>query len=398
MTTAPISPLGAESGPTRLITRQFVILAISTSCFFFGFGSLNVLLPQYVVDELGGSEAAAGLAIGSMAFSAIVTRVWFGRLADRRGARLIMLIGAVLAATATVLTVFTTSLATLIATRLIYGAGQAAFFTGSTTLSIDLAPVHRRSQAASYILVAVHVGAGIGPVIAVGLSDRFSYDTIWLITAGMIALAGVFATFLSYRPPDHLAPPSPLINTDALAPGVVSLLGIFSFNGFLVFAPLYAREVGLSNVGLVFFVASFTVALVRVTLGWVPDRIGPIRAGTIALSITAGGALIAALWPEPEGLFVAAAVLAMGLSLQSPSLIAVTVQAVPANERGSAMATFTGFFDVANAIVGPTIGLIVLGAGYREAFLVATAMAIVGLVVLRLVVAPRWHRHHVAPT
>ncbi|MEM8619830.1 MAG: MFS transporter [Actinomycetota bacterium] len=392
MTTAPITSLGAESGPPRLITGEFIVLAIATSCFFFGFGSLNVLLPQYVVDDLGGSEAAAGLAIGSMAFSAIVTRVWFGRLADRQGARLIMLIGAVLAASGTLLLVLTTSLISLVATRLLYGAGQAAFFTGATTLSIELAPVDRRSRAASYILVAVHVGTGIGPVIAVGLSDRFTYDTIWVITAAMITVAGVFTAFLSYRPPDHFARPSPLVNRHALAPGVVSLLGIFSFNGFLVFAPLYAREVGLSNVGLVFFVASFTVALVRLTLGWVPDVVGPIRASTGALLLTALGALIAALWPEPAGLFAAAAVLAMGLSLQSPSLIAITVEAVPANERGSAMATFTGFFDVANAIVGPTIGLILLGASYREAFLIATGMALAGLVVLHLAVAPRWRR------
>ena len=161
MSTVPIIGLEAAPGHQRLFSRQFAILAAATSCFFLGAGAVNVLLPQYVVDDLGGSEASAGIAMGSMAVSALVSRIWFGRLADRRGARLILVIGAVIAAIASVLLVFTTSVIAVIVTRLIYGAGQAAFFTGATTLSIDLAQDHRRSQAASYILIAVHVGMGI---------------------------------------------------------------------------------------------------------------------------------------------------------------------------------------------------------------------------------------------
>lgn len=391
MSTVPIIGLEAGSGPQRLLSRQFVILATATSCFFLGAGATNVLLPQYVVDDLGGSEAAAGIAMGSMAVSALVSRVWFGRLADRRGARLILVIGAVIGAVASALLVFTGSVAGVIATRLLYGAGQAAFFTGATTLSIDLAPEHRRSQAASYILIAVHVGMGIGPIIAVTLADRMSYDTIWLLTAGVLTLAGIVASTLAYRPPDHAAEPSPWIHPNALGPGFVSLFGVIAFNGFLMFAPLYAREVGLAQVGLVFTVASITIVVVRLVFGWVPDAIGPIKAGSGALVLTGFAAVVVALWAQPAGLFVGAALLAIGLSLQSPSFIALAVDGVPASERGSAMATFTGFFDVAAALVGPMFGLIVTGFSYRAAFLIAAAMSMVALAILRLIVAPQ-HR------
>jgi MFS family permease len=53
------------------------------------------------------------------------------------------------------------------------------------------------------------------------------------------------------------------------------------------------------------------------------------------------------------------------------------------------MATFTAFYDIAGAIIGPMLGLIVAGVGYRAAFLTTAAMAAIGLVLLRLVVAPR---------
>ena len=389
MSIAPIVGLGTEHDPPqRLLSRQFGILAASTSCFFLGAGALNVLLPQYVVDELGGSPATAGIVMGSMAVSALVTRVWFGRLADRRGARRILVIGAVLAAVATALLVVTTTIAAVIATRLLYGAGQAAFFTGSTTLAIELAPDHRRSQAASYILIAVHVGMGIGPMVAVTLADRLSFDSIWLIAAGLIAVGGLVAAMLSYRPPDPHAGPSPWIHPNAVGPGFVSLFGVAAFSGFLMFAPLYAREIGLVHVGLVFTVASITIVIVRLAFGWVPDAIGPIRAGSGALILTAFAAVVVALWAQPAGMFVGAMLLATGLSLQSPSFIALAVDGVPSNERGSAMATFTGFFDIAGALVGPMFGLIVTGATYRAAFLVSAAMSVFALVILRLIVAP----------
>ena len=183
-----------------------------------------------------------------------------------------------------------------------------------------------------------------------------------------------------------------MLHPNALAPGFVSFLGIVAVNGFLDFAPLSARDIDLANVGLVFTVASLTIVVVRLLLGWVPDVIGPIRAGSGALLLTAAGALVVALWAEPAGLFVGAVMLAGGLSLQSPSLIAIAVEGISPNERGSAMATFTGFFDIANAIVGPTIGLIVAGTGYRAAFVTAAIVALAGLVFLRVVVAPRWNR------
>jgi MFS family permease len=143
------------------------------------------------------------------------------------------------------------------------------------------------------------------------------------------------------------------------------------------------------HIGLVFTVASITIVIVRLVFGWVPDAIGPIRAGTGALLLTAFAAVVVAMWAQPAGMFVGAMLLATGLSLQSPSFIALAVEGVSPNERGSAMATFTGFFDISAALVGPMFGLIVTGGTYRDAFLVGAAMSLVALVILRLIVAPR---------
>ena len=56
------------------------------------------------------------------------------------------------------------------------------------------------------------------------------------------------------------------------------------------------------------------------------------------------------------------------------------------------MATYTAFFDIANALIGPVIGIIVATSGYRAAFLTAAAASGVALVVLQSIVAPTWRR------
>lgn len=382
------------AGSERLVTPQFAILMLTGSVYFFGVGGLNSLIPPYIVDELGGSETTSGVVMGSFAISALVTRAAFGRTADRHGARRIIVMGALIAAASMVILLTTTSVFGAIAARLVLGAGGAAFMTGATLLSIELAPEERRSQAAAFILISFHAGMGTGPLVAERVLDATSYATIWWLIAGLTLAAAAIGMVLHHRPgiADPNEDPAPLIHPAALGPGVVTLLGVVAFNGFLMFVPLYAREVGLDDVGIVFAIASITIVIARLFFGRVPDIIGPIPAGTYALGLTAFAAVVISLWASPTGLYVGAALVAAGLSLQSPSFMKMAVEGVSPRERGSVMATFTAFYDVAGAAVGPMLGVMIAAFGYRSAFLLTGACSAVAIVVLWLLVAPAWNQ------
>lgn len=377
------------SSPPSLLTREFWTLAAAASVYFLANGAFNAILPRFVVDDLGGSEATAGFVMGSMAISAMITRMWWGRISDRRGARRILAMGGAITAVAYLVLLASPTLVGAVLARMLVGAGGAAFMTGATVLSIDLAPDNRRSEAASYILIAFHVGLGIGPLAAEGLLGSHSSPRLWLALSAVAGLGGLVAMLLPHRPGDPHAVPGPLIHPAALAPGLVTLLGVAAFNGFLTFVPLYGREVGLHDVGLVFTTASLTIVASRMLLSRVPDAVGPVRAGTGALAVTVVASVIVAVWAAPAGVFVGAVLLAAGLSLQSPSFMSIAVEGVDASERGATMATFTASFDVANALIGPTIGLIVSGVGYRPAFLASGLMSVAAIVVLHVIVAPR---------
>ncbi|MEM7323630.1 MAG: MFS transporter, partial [Actinomycetota bacterium] len=90
MTSRPDTP--------RLMTPEFRALTVASSIYFAGTGILNALMPTFVVDELGGTEATAGTVMGVLAISALLTRPFFGRMADQHGARRILLLGAAISA------------------------------------------------------------------------------------------------------------------------------------------------------------------------------------------------------------------------------------------------------------------------------------------------------------
>ena len=75
--TNPPASVPSPPAPDRLISREFAILMVTASVYFLATGAVNALLPKFVVDELGGTEATAGFVMGSAAFSALATRIWF---------------------------------------------------------------------------------------------------------------------------------------------------------------------------------------------------------------------------------------------------------------------------------------------------------------------------------
>lgn len=376
--------------PIRLLSREFVTLGLATMLFFGAMGAANPILPKFVADVLHGSDTTVGIVMGSFAVSSLALRVWFGRLGGRRGARLLVLAGCVLGAGGMLLFAAVHTVALALVARLVLGAAQAALMTGSTVLAIDLAPVARRGEAASYILVAFHLGLGLGPVVGESVLHRSSYHRVFLVLGAMM-IAGMFVAFLLPRRPGHPdAPTSPWLHPTGVAPGLVAAFGIVAFVSFSTFVPLYAREIGLDNVAPVFVVASIAIALVRIAASRVPDRIGPIRSGTIALGVTVVGTVVLAAWSAVPGVYLAAAVLAGGMALQTPSLIPVAVHGVDPHERASAMATFTMFMDLSVALTAPVFGLIAGGAGYRLTFLTGGVAAAIAVVLLYTVLAPRW--------
>ena len=363
---------------TRLVTGRFFVVTLATFAYFLAIGSLLPTLPRYVEEELGGDGFAVGLVVGSFAVSAAVVRPWAGRIGDRYGRRLLLSGGALLVGLATLTYSLAEAVAALVALRLLTGLGEAAVFVGAATATQDLAPAHRRGEAASYFSVALYSGLALGPALGEHLADANGYDRVWLVSGLSALVAAGLGLGTPHVPNRQAHRPVSLLHPAALGPGLVLMLGLIPFTGFAAFLAVYGPDIGLEDTGPVFFAYAGLVLAIRIFGAKLPDRLGWRRASTMALVAVATGAAVIALWASVAAVWVAAVCLALGMSLLYPALFSAALHDVPEHERSQAVGTFSLFFDLSQGVGAPLLGVVVALSSERGAFAVAALVGASG--------------------
>ncbi len=366
-----------------LLTPRFVALVSGVTLYFLGLNMTLSVLPLFVEGELGGTDAQVGIAVSSFGLAAACIRPVIGPLGDRHGRQRLIVSGAIVAGLATIATATATSLGMVIAFRALAGLGEAAVFVGAASAAQDLATEERRGEAASYFSLAIYSSLFLGPPLGEWISETFGNDTAWVLAGGLAVLAastGIVAPGAPTEPP-----PKPerrvLLHRAALRPGAVLFLGLLGYTGFLAFAALHAEEVGIANTGTVFTVFALVIIFLRIFAAKLPDQLGPIRTSRISLSCGAVGLAVLAVWTEPVGVYVGAAILAVAQSFLFPALFALVVDDAPDAERSHAISTLSMFFDLAFGLGGPVIGLVSDTFNRSTAFAVSAGIATFALAV-----------------
>ena len=360
-----------------LLTPRFVALVSGVTLYFLGLNMTLSVLPLFVEGELGGTDAQVGIAVSSFGLAAACIRPIIGPLGDRHGRQRLIVSGAIVAGLATIATATATSLGMVIAFRALAGLGEAAVFVGAASAAQDLAADERRGEAASYFSLAIYSSLFLGPPLGEWISETFGTDTAWVLAGGLAVVAastGIVAPGAPAEPP-----PKPerrvLLHRAALRPGAVLFLGLLGYTGFLAFAALHAEEVGIANTGTVFTVFALVIIFLRIFAAKLPDQLGPIRTSRISLSCGAIGLAVLAVWTEPVGVYVGAAILAVAQSFLFPALFALVVDDAPDAERSHAISTLSMFFDLAFGLGGPVIGLVSDTFDRSTAFAVSAGIA-----------------------
>jgi MFS family permease len=368
-----------------LITPVFLLIMLSTFAYFVSIGSLIPILPRYVEGPLDGGNVAVGVAVGAFAITAVLLRPIAGRVSDERGRRILIVSGGVLVGLTTLGLVAVDSLAPLIVLRVLTGIGEAFFYVGAASTINDLAPDHRRGEALSLFSLSLYAGLAVGPVLGeLVLAGTNSFGTVWVVSAASALVSGVACI----RVPDTRIKDAPgvgprrVIARVALLPGIALATSIWGLSGFNGFVPLYALELGLDGSRVAFLIFSVIVLLLRLVGARIPDRLGHLRTARIALSVSVTGLTVIGLWQTVTGLYVGAAIFALGQALIFPSLMSYVVSRAAPSERGSVVGTFTAFFDLAFGLGAVSLGAVSEALGYRGLFLSAAAVAGAGLVML----------------
>jgi predicted MFS family arabinose efflux permease len=307
-----------------------------------------------------------------------------------------MLVGASLFAASVLAYPLASSTAGLASLRLLTGAGEAFFWVGAVTAVFDLAPPERRGEAMSIASLALYIGIGLGPLVGELAIERVGFGAAWVLAAA----AALTSLVLVLRVPDTRprdaageppgsAPRHRLLHPAGLLPGLLLLSSILGMAGFLTFVPLYAMDIGMDGSRVVLLVFAGIVVGIRSVGARIPDRLGSARATRMALALSAAGLALMGTWRSPAGLLAGAAVLAVGIALLTPAVMALAVEGAPPGERASVIGTTSAFLDLVFGLGPATLGFVAAAVGRPETFLAGATVAAAGWV---LVVATRLGR------
>ncbi|HEX2174152.1 MAG TPA: MFS transporter [Dehalococcoidia bacterium] len=385
------------AAPSRLFTGNFLRLCIAALLFMGSMFVVVPVLPLYV-KSVGGTEIDVGLVMGSFTLTSLVLRLMVGRWLDQgwRRRRLLWTGVGIFFAAALIYPV-ARAIAPLLGLRLFQGTGMALYNTTSTSLVAESVPLTRLGEAMGFYGMATTLGMAVAPALGAAiLGWSGGFLPVFVASGVLVVLAGV-VTFGIQEPPRKEAKHvrwRDLFNRRAWLPFVLALSASSAFTVILTFLPLLVEARGHGNAGLFFTVYSLITLVVRVVAGRASDRFG--RGVAIVPGLLATGAALAvlALFASPAGFWAAAVVFGLGFGISNPALSALSVEVVPADQRGSAIATYVAGFELGIGAGSIAFGPILQASGFTTAFLIAAATPILGAILYVVTIGARRPSSH----
>ncbi|MFI0927064.1 MFS transporter [Streptomyces sp. NPDC021012] len=277
----------------------------------------------------------------------VVLKPVFGSLADRIGAKPVLVGGLLAFSAASALYVAAGSPGWLWAARLGQGAAASAFSPAASALVARLNPAAEHGRAFGSYGFSKSLGYTLGPLLGGLLVWAGGLALLFLVLAVLGAAVAVWAALAVPAVPPlpkqrqtlldlarRLADRSFLAPTSALAAATAALsVGV----GFL---PVSGAAAGLGTVatGAAVSVLAATAAVVQPYAGRALDagRLTTRKGLTRGLAVTAAG-LFAAMLPGLAGVLVAACLIGAGTGLVTPLGFAALANATPTERLGQTM-------------------------------------------------------------
>jgi MFS family permease len=368
----------------RLLLLVSVLVLVDTMLY----AALTPLLPHFS-RQLHLSKAGAGVLLASYAAGALLGGLPGGRAAARLGPRRAVLAGLTLMGLSGVAFAFAGSFGTLLAARIVQGAGSAFTWAGAFSWLTSCAPAERRGEVIGRAMGAAVFGELLGPVIGV-ISSALGRSVVFSAVAALSVVLAVLTVRMdveSLLEPVHVTLRSGLRERRFVKGLVLLAIGSTLFGVLAVLAPLHlaAAGWGTAAIGGAWLIGAAFEASESPFVGRLSDARGAMTPARLALLAAIPVSLALATGAEPAiyvPLMVLAAMSYGALFTPSFSLVSECAEAT-----GLAQGMAFGLMNAAwavGAMAGPALAGTVAGAtGDAVPFIIAAAGCAVAFVLFR---------------
>ena len=403
----------AESEQQRMQRKVLIVLATGQIMGGLGVGA-TLALGALLVAEVSGSSALSGLAATMNTLGAALLAIPLARLAQRRGRRISLTTGAVVAivgAAVIITAAVLGSLPVLLIGMGLQGAGMALNLQ-SRFAATDIALARTRARDLSLIVWSSTIGSVVGPNLfqpseVLGEALGLPQFTGGFVLAMAAQVLGAVVYFVGLRPdPLKLAlaqgadvknKPSPAGGFGSLrtVPAARRAVLIVALSHAVMVAVMSMTPVHLTSHGATLSLVGLTISLhvagmyaLSPVFGWLADRIGRARTVLLGQILFAGSLLLTFFGSENQTLvLIALILLGLGWSAATVAGSTMVTESVPVQDRPGLQGTSDLVMNLCGAAGGAIAGPILAMVGFSGlglVFLVAVlVVAVAALKALR---------------
>jgi len=370
------------------LRKNLVVIFTCGLLFWSALASLLPTLPLYI-ESLGSTKQQIGIVMGSFAVGVLVFRPQVGKLADRQGRKLVLLIGMVVATIAPLGYLAVKSLVGLMLIRAFHGISIAAFATAYIALVSDLAPNDRRGEIIGYMSLVNPIGVAVGPALGGYLQAIAGYTPLFIFS-GLLAGLGLICVIPITNPPTWKNNKQEtgddfwgiLISPRVRVPTIILLMIGFSIGTIHTFIALYIKSIGVDlNAGLFFAAAAISSFVIRLFVGRASDKYG--RGLFVTLSLIAYSIAMLIIWQANSSpiLLLGAIVEGAASGIAIPMISAMMTDRALPHERGRIFSVSLTGFDLGLGIAGPVVGYIAQSTSYRHVFGLSFGLTLLAILI-----------------
>ena len=302
-------------------------------------------LPAYLT-SLGGGEYK-GLIISLFTLTAMISRPFSGKLADKVGRVPVMVFGPVVCVICSAIYPLVSSVAGFLLLRLVHGFSTGFKPTGQTAYLSDVIPAERRGEAMGILGTTGSVGMAAGPALGGPIAYHFGLDVMFYCSSlfGLISiliLLGIKETLKekqSFRVEHLKIRTHDLFEPRVIAVCIVMMLSAYAYGAMYTIMPDFGEFLGIKNKGLLFTYLTVSSLAVRMLGGKASDRWGRQPVLLFTTIIITVGMIVIGLAESRLQLITGVIIYGLAQGMTSPTLLAWATDLSEENHKGRGVAS-----------------------------------------------------------
>ncbi len=374
----------------RVYSSQFWLLCFSALLFFASFNMIIPELPEYLT-KLGGADYK-GLVISLFTITAMISRPFSGKLADRLGRKPVIIFGGAVCLICSLFYPWLSTIYGFFILRLFHGFSTGFSPTGVSAYVSDVIPAERRGEAMGFIGTAGAIGMASGPAIGGFVANQFGLHWMFYLSSffAFAAIATVLSVKETLRERHEISWAIIKINKEDLfeplviAPCVVMILAAYAYGAMYTLLPDLGKHFGIQNKGVLFSFLTVASLMVRLIAGKASDVYGRVPVLKVTIALIMVSMVVIGLADQRWILITGICLYGLAQGSTSPTLLAWATDLSSAEHRGRGIASLYISMEM-----GIGLGAFISGLVYANAhenfiicFGICSALSLVAVIYL----------------